>query len=289
LIPVEIKTPAQLALMRAAGLVVARTLAAVGAEARPGMSTLALDQVAASAIRAAGAVPSFLGYQGYPASICTSVNSSVVHEIPSAGRVLADGDLLSVDCGAIVDGWHADAAITLGIGSISGRNVLLLKACEAALTAGVAAARPGGRLGDIGAAVSAAATGYGVVREYTGHGIGTAMHMDPEVPNHGVAGAGSRLRSGMALAIEPMLTLGSPEVRELDDGWTAVTLDGSVAAHFEHTVAITDAGPWILTAEDSPAPAPARYPAPRPLPGSPPPRDCPMAPTGNLSQPETQM
>jgi methionyl aminopeptidase len=240
--------------MRAAGLVVARTLSAVASEVRPGVSTLSLDRLAESCIRAAGAVPSFLCYQGYPASLCTSVNSSVVHEIPRADRVLAAGDLLSVDCGAIVDGWHGDAAITLGVGTLAEPHARLLSACSAALAAGIAAAVPGGRLGDIGAAVSAsvAASGpYGVVREYTGHGIGSAMHMDPEVPNYGRARSGLRLRAGMALAIEPMVTLGSPEVVELDDGWTAVTADGSVAAHFEHTVAITEAGPWILTAEDS--------------------------------------
>jgi methionyl aminopeptidase len=250
---IELKTPDQVKLMRDAGLVVAHTLRTVAAAVRPGVSTGELDTLAEGEIRAAGATPSFKGYHGYPATICTSVNSEIVHGIPSPARYLRDGDIVSIDCGAIVRGWHGDAAVTVGVGTISAEHAALLGACETALWRGLALARPGGRLGDISHAVetSIRATGdYGVVQEYAGHGIGTAMHMDPPVPNYGRAGRGPRLRAGMALAIEPMVTLGGPETVLLDDGWTVVTADGSWAAHFEHTVAITAGGPWVLTAED---------------------------------------
>ena len=250
---IQIKTPEQFAIMREAGLVVARTLDAVATAVRPGVSTAELDALAEREIRAAGATPSFLGYHGYPATICTSVNDQIVHGIPSPARHLDDGDIISVDCGAIVDGWHGDAAVTVGVGSISAEHATLLRVCETALWQGIAHARDGGRLGDISHAVEASigrAGPYGVVEEYTGHGIGTAMHMDPPVPNYGPAGRGLRLRAGMALAIEPMVTLGSPETVLLDDGWTVITADGSWAAHFEHTVAITPDGPWVLTALD---------------------------------------
>ena len=250
---IQIKTPEQLAIMREAGLVVARTLAVVAAAARPGVTTADLDTLAGQEIRAAGATPSFLGYHGYPATICTSVNNEIVHGIPSPARHLNEGDIISIDCGAIVDGWHGDAALTVGVGSISAEHAELLRVCEDALWQGLAHARAGGRLGDISHAVEASiaqAGPYGVVEEYTGHGIGTAMHMDPPVPNYGRPGRGPRLRTGMALAIEPMVMLGSPETVLLDDGWTVVTADGSWAAHFEHTVAITADGPWVLTAED---------------------------------------
>lgn len=250
---IELKTPDQVKLMREAGLVVAHTLRTVAAAVRPGVSTGELDTLAEREIRAAGATPSFKGYHGYPATICASVNSEIVHGIPSPARYLRDGDIVSIDCGAIVRGWHGDAAVTVGVGTISAEHAALLDACETALWRGLARARPGGRLGDISHAVetSIRATGdYGVVQEYTGHGIGTAMHMDPPVPNYGRAGRGPRLRAGMALAIEPMVMLGGPETVLLDDGWTVVTADGSWAAHFEHTVAITSDGPWVLTAED---------------------------------------
>ena len=250
---IEIKTGAQFAKMREAGLVVAHTLAAVAAAVRPGVSTAELDALAEREIRAAGATPSFLGYHGYPATICTSVNDQIVHGIPSPARLLAEGDIISVDCGAIVDGWHGDAAVTVGVGTISAEHTALLSACEAALWQGIAQARDGGRLSDISHAVETSirqAGPYGVVEEYTGHGIGTAMHMDPPVPNYGRPGRGLRLRAGMALAIEPMIMLGDPETLLLDDGWTVITADGSWAAHFEHTVAITADGPWVLTAED---------------------------------------
>jgi methionyl aminopeptidase len=252
-LPIQIKTPAQLAVMREAGLVVARTLDVVTAAVEPGISTAELDAIAEREIRGAGAVPSFKGYHGYPATICTSVNDQIVHGIPSDRAQLAAGDLISVDCGAIVGGWHGDAARTIGVGPISDELTRLLQACERALWAGLAQARPGRRLSDISHAVetSARASGrYGIIREYVGHGIGTEMHMDPPVPNYGRPGRGPVLTEGMALAIEPMLVLGRPETRVLDDDWTVVTADGTWSAHFEHTVAITADGPWVLTAED---------------------------------------
>ena len=250
---IEIKTPEQFDSMREAGLVVAHTLQVLAEAVRPGISTADLDAIAAREIGAAGAVPSFLGYFGYPATICASVNEEIVHGIPSRQRTLRDGDIVSIDCGAIVRGWHGDAAVTVGVGAISAEHADLLQACETALWRGIAQARAGGRLGDISHAVetSVDASGrYGVVEEYTGHGIGSAMHMDPPVPNYGRPGRGPRLRPGMALAIEPMVMLGRPETVLQEDGWTVTTADGSWAAHFEHTVAITAEGPWVLTAED---------------------------------------
>jgi methionyl aminopeptidase len=248
---IQIKAPAQIECMYAAGQVVARTLAVLADAVRPGVTTADLDAIAEREIRDAGAVPSFLGYFGYPASICASVNEQVVHGIPSAGQRLRAGDIISIDCGAILDGWHGDAAISLGVGEIDPADQALLDACEASLWAGIAQAVPGRHLSDISNAVerSVGASGnYGLIREYTGHGIGTEMHMDPAVRNYGPPGQGPRLRAGMALAIEPMITRGGRPVAELDDGWTVVTVDGSRAAHFEHTVAIAADGPWVLTA-----------------------------------------
>jgi len=250
---IQIKTAAQLAAMAEAGQVVASALKAAAAAVAPGVSTAELDAIAAREIRAAGATPSFLGYHGFPATICASVNDEIVHGIPREGRRLRAGDVVSIDCGAVVDGWHADAALTVPVGTVRAELGRLTATCERALWHGLAAARPGARLGDISHAVEssiAAAGPYGVVEEYTGHGIGTAMHMDPPVPNYGRPGRGPRLRAGMALAIEPMVVLGSPETILLDDGWTVITADGSWAAHFEHTVAITADGPWVLTAAD---------------------------------------
>jgi methionyl aminopeptidase len=252
---IELKSPGELEAMRAAGIVVADALAAVSAATRAGASTKELDEIAEGVIRAAGAVPSFLGYHGFPASICASVNEQIVHGIPSAAQVLADGDLISVDCGAILEGWHGDAAVTLPVGAVSDADLALSAACEAALHAGIAAIGPDARLSDISHAVqrscqeSARRDGrdYGIVAEYGGHGIGTSMHMDPFLPNHGDPGHGPRLRVGMALAVEPMLTAGDPETRELDDGWTVVTADGGRAVHWEHSVAVTEDGPRILT------------------------------------------
>ena len=250
---IEIKTPGQLALMREAGLVVARMLRATAAAAEPGISTAELDAIAEREMKMAGARSSFKGYHGYPATICTSVNDEVVHGIPGERVRLAAGDVLSIDAGAIVGGWHGDAAITVPVGAVPGQVTALLRACELATWHGLAAAVAGRRLTDISHAIESSALaggGYGVVREYTGHFIGSAMHMDPAVPNYGRPGRGPVLADGMALAIEPMLVLGDPHTRLLDDDWTVVTADGSPAAHFEHTVAITADGPWVLTAED---------------------------------------
>jgi methionyl aminopeptidase len=248
---IQIKTPAQIARMYEAGQVVARTLAALADAVRPGVTTAELDSIAEREIRSAGAVPSFLGYFGYPASICASANEQVVHGIPSAGQRLRAGDIISIDCGAILDGWHGDAAISVAVGEIDPADQALLDACEASMWAGIAQAVPGRRLSDISNAVERSVRGsgdYGLIREYTGHGIGTEMHMDPAVRNYGPPGQGPRLLAGMALAIEPMITRGGREVAELEDGWTVVSVDGSRAAHFEHTVAITAGGPWVLTA-----------------------------------------
>ncbi len=252
-LPIQIKTPGQIAAMREAGLVVSRTLDVLADAVEPGVTTADLDAIAEREIRGAGAVPSFKGYHGYPATICTSVNDQIVHGIPSGAVRLAAGDLISIDCGAILDGWHGDAARTVAVGPVSDDLADLLRACERALWSGLAQARPGHRLSDISHAVetSARASGsYGIVREYVGHGIGTEMHMDPAVPNYGRPGQGPLLVEGMALAIEPMLVLGRPQTRLLDDGWTVVSADGTWSAHFEHTVAITETGPWVLTAED---------------------------------------
>ena len=249
----EIKTPAQLALMREAGLVVAAALSATVRAVEPGISTAELDAIAERVIRDAGAVPSFKGYQGFPATICTSVNDEVVHGIPRPEVRLAAGDLISVDCGAIVGGWHGDAAVTVGVGPLTPAQSGLLETCERALWQGLSHAVAGGRLSDISAAVEATASApgeYGIVEDYVGHGIGSQMHMDPPVPNYGRPGRGPLLVEGMALAVEPMLVLGDPQTRLLADDWTVVTEDGSRAAHFEHTVAITADGPWVLTAPD---------------------------------------
>lgn len=250
---IQVKSPEQIARMYAAGQVVARTLSVLEEAVRPGVTTAELDAIAEREIRGAGAVPSFLGYFGYPASICTSVNQQVVHGIPSAGQVLRAGDVISIDCGAILDGWHGDSALSVGVGEIDPADQAMLDACAASMWAGIAQAAPGHRLSDISHAVeqSVRASGdYGLIREYTGHGIGSEMHMDPVVRNYGPPGQGPRLRAGMALAIEPMITRGARHVAELDDGWTVITTDGSRAAHFEHTVAITAEGPWVLTARE---------------------------------------
>jgi methionyl aminopeptidase len=273
--PIEVKSPAQLAIMREAGLVTAAALHAAAAAAEPGISTAELDAIAEREIRSAGALPSFQGYHGYPATICTSVNDQIVHGIPDAAQVLSAGDIISIDCGAIVGGWHGDSALTVRVGQVQAGATpysqeeldALLGACERALWHGLAQAVPGRRLTDISHAVEQAARAagrYGIVREYTGHGIGSKMHMDPAVPNYGRAGRGPVLTAGMALAIEPMLVLGGHQTRQLDDGWTVVTADGSWAAHFEHTVAITNDGPFVLTAEDGGASGLAALRADRP-------------------------
>ncbi|MEO6885207.1 MAG: type I methionyl aminopeptidase [Jatrophihabitantaceae bacterium] len=254
---IEIKNVDQIAVMRQAGLVVARALAVMGQAAAPGVSTAELDALAREVLRSAGATSSFLDYDigsgPYPAVICASVNDRVVHGIPSESEKLADGDVLSIDFGAIVDGWHGDAAITVLVGEVSAEVRALSDACEQSLWAGLTAARAGGRLTDISHAVESSvgkAGKYGIVTGYGGHGIGSQMHMAPHILNHGKAGKGPRLLPGMTLAIEPMITLGSPGTQELADGWTITTVDGSWAAHWEHTVAIFEDGPWVLTAED---------------------------------------
>ena len=239
--------------MRAAGLVVARALERVQAAVAPGVTTARLDALAEECIRSEGAVPSFLGYHGFPASICASVGAQVVHGIPGH-RALQDGELLSIDCGAVLDGWHGDAAVTVPVGECAPELLALSRVTQDALWAGLAAVRPGGRLSDVGHAVETVVRphGYGLLEDYTGHGIGTAMHEPPYVPNVAPQGPGRgmALGAGIVLAVEPMTTLGSPEVDELDDGWTVVTRDGRQSAHWEHTVAVTDDGPWVLTALD---------------------------------------
>jgi methionyl aminopeptidase len=250
---IELKSVDQVALMREAGLVVARGLALMGAAALEGASTADLDAVGRDVLREAGATSSFLGYHGFPAVICASVNDRIVHGIPARDEKLRTGDLISIDFGAIVDGWHADAACTVAVGAVAPAAAALSAACENALWDGLAAAHAGARLSDISHAVESSvltAGDYGIVTGYGGHGIGSEMHMDPHVLNHGKPGRGPRLVPGMALAIEPMLTAGSRATKELDDGWTVVTVDGSLAAHWEHTVAILADGPWVLTAAD---------------------------------------
>lgn len=242
--------------MRRAGEVVARGLAEMAAAVRPGVSTLELDRIARQVLRSAGASSSFLGYAGpppFPGVICSSRNANIVHGIPSEQDVLADGDLISLDFGAIVDGWHGDAAITVAVGNCSAEASALSQACRRSLWDGIAAARVGGRLSDISHAVQSSVQGsgsYGIVTGYGGHGIGTEMHMEPHILNYGKPGRGPQLVAGMTLAIEPMITLGAPATRELADEWTVTTADGSWAAHWEHTVALLPDGLWVLTAAD---------------------------------------
>jgi methionyl aminopeptidase len=259
---IQIKTESEIARMRAAGLVVCHTLQRLRAAVQPGISTADLDDIARDCIRGEGATPSFLGYRGFPAHICTSVNEEVVHGIPRKDKVLNEGDVLSIDCGAIVDGWHGDSAVTVGIGEIKPAYAEMMRVCEESMWAGFAAALAGGKLTDISHAVEScvrAGGEYGIVDHYGGHGIGTEMHQEPHVLNYGRPGRGPKLVPGLCLAIEPMITMARPETRELADGWTVVTTDGSYAAHFEHTVAITQDGPWVLTAEDGGAARLAGY------------------------------
>ena len=252
---VEIKTPDQIAAMRRAGLVVGETLAVLRDAVRPGLTTAELDAIAEDAIRSRGAVPSFKGYHGFPGSICASVNDVVVHGIPG-DQVLAEGDVISIDCGAIVDGWHGDSAITLAIGAVPEAVSELMRVTEQAMWHGIAAARLGGRVSDISHAVESyvraqpEGASYGIVEEYVGHGIGSQMHQPPNVPNFGRPGRGPKLRRGLALAVEPMIILGTKETEVLEDDWTVITLDGSTAAHFEHTFTLTPDGLWVLTALD---------------------------------------
>jgi len=251
---IEIKTPAQIDKMRVAGLLVGETLDLLRRTARAGMTTLELDVIAEDNIRSAGGVPSFKGYAHppFPGSICASVNDEVVHGIPG-DRVLEDGDIISIDCGAIVDGWHGDAALTLAIGDVAEGALELMRVTEEAMWRGLTAASLGGRVTDISHAVESYVRSqgtYGILEDYVGHGIGTAMHQPPNVPNYGRPGKGPKLVEGLALAVEPMVVLGSPATNLLPDDWTVVTADGKWAAHFEHTFTLTPRGAWILTSLD---------------------------------------
>ena len=234
--------------MRRAGRVVAEMHERIRASIRPGETTLELDAVAREVLERRGARSNFLGYHGFPAVICTSPNDMIVHGIPGSYR-LAEGDIISIDCGAIIEGYHGDAAYTAPVGEVDPEAARLLEVTEASLWAAIEQMRPTNRLSDIGHAVQAVAegAGYSVVREYVGHAIGTAMHEEPQVPNYGPAGRGPRLRPGHVFAVEPMVNVGGPETRQLEDGWSVVTADGSLSAHFEHTIAVTDDGPEVLT------------------------------------------
>ncbi|MFC6646796.1 type I methionyl aminopeptidase [Granulicella cerasi] len=246
---IQIKSSAEIEKMRISGIALRKVHDAVKAVVRPGATTMDLERAAEAKVKELGVKPAFKGYGGYPAILCTSVNEQVVHGIPNDKKVLKEGDIVSVDCGVVVDGFFSDAAVTHKIGSVKPEVEKLLKVTEASLYAAIDKAVVGGRLFDIGHAVQSMceAEGYGVVREFVGHGIGRAMHEDPQVPNYGDAGKGPRLKAGMVLAIEPMINLGTDKVKVLEDGWTAITTDGSFSAHFEHTVAITKDGPVILT------------------------------------------
>jgi methionyl aminopeptidase len=243
------KRPEEIDKMRRAGRVVGETLAILRAAVRPGVTTKQLDEIAEREIRARGGTPSFKGYRGFPATICTSLNSEIVHGIPG-GATLKEGDLVKLDCGAIVEGYHGDSAVTVAVGEAAPEAAKLVETTERALLAGISEARVGNRIGDISSAVQTVAEGAGfsVVREYVGHGIGRALHEDPPIPNYGSPRKGLPLEEGLVIAIEPMVNVGSFETRLLADGWTVVTADGSLSAHFEHTIAITAAGPEILTA-----------------------------------------
>ena len=249
---IEIKSPEQIEGMRAAGLVVGRTLELLRTSVRPGMTTLELDAIAEDSIRGSGATPSFKGYHGFTGSICVSVDDEVVHGIPG-DRVIEDGDIVSIDCGAIVDGWHGDAAITVAVGEVPDAARELMRVTEEAMWRGFAAARLGGRVTDISHAVESyvrSQGSFGIIEDYVGHGIGSAMHQPPNVPNFGRPGRGPKLVEGLALAVEPMVVLGDRSTHVLEDDWTVKTDDGSLAAHFEHTFTLTPAGPWVLTALD---------------------------------------
>jgi methionyl aminopeptidase len=253
---IQYKNREQVLAMRRAGQVVGETLELLRGTVRAGLTTADLDAVAEKHIRSAGATPSFLGYHGFPATLCVSVNEEVVHGIPG-DRVLRDGDVVSIDCGAIVDGWHGDAAVSVVLPPADPADVELLRVTEESMWHGIAALGVGRRLHEVGAAVedhversSARPDAYGIVEEYVGHGIGTEMHQDPQVPNYRVRDRGVRVREGLVVAVEPMLTRGGADTRLLDDEWTVVSSDGSRAAHFEHTVAVSDEGLWVLTAPD---------------------------------------
>jgi methionyl aminopeptidase len=246
---VFIKTAAEIEKMRRSGQILRQVHEAVRPLVVPGASTMDLERAAAAKIDALHAVSAFKGYHNFPAVLCTSVNSEVVHGIPSPTRILKEGDIISIDCGVIVDGFYSDCAVTYAVGQPSAATKKLLDVTQASLEKAIQQAQVGGRLGDISFAVQelCEAQGFGVVKEFVGHGIGKSMHEDPQVPNFGTRGKGPRLKAGMVLAIEPMINAGKPEVKVLPDGWTTITVDGSLSAHFEHTVAITKDGPLVLT------------------------------------------
>ena len=251
------RSAAELERMREAGRLVGEVLTELSAKVAPGVSTAELDELAEKRIKQAGAAPAFKGYHGYPATICASINDEVIHGIPSGRRVLAEGDVISIDVGASLDGYFGDSAVTLPVGRVSEQAATLLRVTEESLYLAIGRARPGCRVSDIGHAVQrhVEAFGFSVVREFVGHGIGVRMHEEPQVPNYGEPGHGPRLAEGMVLAIEPMVNAGKPAVKVLADGWTAVTRDTSLSAHFEHTVAVTAGEPWILTAREVPVSA----------------------------------
>ncbi|HEV3141379.1 MAG TPA: type I methionyl aminopeptidase [Vicinamibacterales bacterium] len=251
------RSAAELERMRDAGRLVGEVLAELASHVAPGVTTADLDAMAEARIARAGATPAFKGYHGYPATICASINEEVIHGIPSGRRVMNEGDILSIDVGVSLNGYFGDSAITVAVGKVSEQAADLLRATEESLYKAIERVRPGGRISDIGHAVQkhVEANGFSVVREFVGHGIGQRMHEEPQVPNYGEPGRGPRLAEGMVLAIEPMVNAGKAAVKVLADGWTAVTKDGSLSAHFEHTVAVTADGPWILTARDVPVPA----------------------------------
>jgi methionyl aminopeptidase len=251
------RSAAELEQMREAGRLVGEVLSELSAAVAPGISTADLDELAEQRIVKAGAVPAFKGYHGYPATICASINDEVIHGIPSGRRVLNEGDIISIDVGASLDGYFGDSAVTLPVGQISESAAALLRVTEESLYKAIEAAKAGKRVSDIGHAVQkhVEAYGYSVVREFVGHGIGQRMHEEPQIPNYGEPGHGPRLAEGMVLAIEPMVNAGTAAVKVLADGWTAVTRDKSLSAHFEHTVAVTAGEPWILTARDVPVSA----------------------------------
>jgi methionyl aminopeptidase len=250
---IELKAAPELAAMREAGAIVASILDLVSKAALPGVSTLELDRIARQELASRGAKSAFLGYHGFPAALCVSINSEVVHGIPSAKRVLRQGDLCSLDFGCIVRGYYADAAVTVGVGKVAAEAQRLMDVTKQSLDKAIDAMAPGARLGDVSAAVQkhVEAAGFSVVRDFVGHGIGRALHEDPPVPNFGKAGTGMRLNPGLVLAVEPMVNAGGPEVKTLDDGWTAVTQDGELSAHFEHSIAVTQDGCEVLTKQET--------------------------------------
>ena len=252
---IELKSGREIGLMRRGGHILSEVMDRLRTSVKPGMSTLEIDTDVEEFIRSRGAIPAFKGYRGFPATVCISINEEVVHGIPSSSRHVKEGDIVGLDLGCIVEGYYADCAFTLAVGEVPPRVQELLDVTRESLERGITECRPGRRLSDVSHAIQSHVErhGFSVVRAFVGHGIGRALHEEPQVPNFGDPGRGPQLRAGMVLAIEPMVTMGSWEVRILDDGWTAVTKDGSLAAHFEHTIAVTESGPEVLTSRDGAA------------------------------------